>query len=251
MITIVCCYNDKEMLYSMLLQSLQKQLGVFNIIEINAYNFNFKSAANAYNEVLKCPKKYGFDEISEYLLFVHQDIYLEDCEFLLKIEKKLKSLPQSILGLAGITKEGKVYSNLKYRNTNQFITNRQLSDQLEVESVDECCFALSKQLWENVRFDETVCYHWHLYAVEFCYNAKKLFGSKSYILPYSCFHKYSSDNGLETDSYFLNTMWKLIKKHKNHFNKIFAPCYIVSTNYYNAIYKLLRTYVKNILKNFQ
>lgn len=105
------------------------------------------------------PKEYNYDDISDSLLFVHQDVYLQDPEFLTNIENELNKSPNSIFGLAGITSSGTVFSNFKHRNRNQYIIRNQLSEKKEVVLVDECCFAMTKQLWYKIHFDISVCNH--------------------------------------------------------------------------------------------
>ena len=248
MVTIICCYNNEEILQTMLIASLKRQKAEYKFIPIDSRKYKFSSAATAYNSILQNPKKYNYDDISSCLLFVHQDVFFQDIDFLTKIELELAQTPNDIIGLAGIISSGKVLSNLKYLNSQQYITLNQISNKTEVESVDECCFAMSKELWERLHFDSKACYHWHLYAVDICYNAKRNFGSKCVVIPNEAFHKKNSDNGLETDNHFLNTMWKLVCKYNKDYDNIYAPCYIVSTSKYKALFKLLRTRIKNTIK---
>jgi hypothetical protein len=246
MITILCCYNNYELLNKMLLPSLDKQTSDFNIILIDTKKHSFSSAAEAYNEVLKFPSKYSENKVGDILVFIHQDIFFNNNNLLELVENEILLKPMDIFGFAGITNKGIVYSNLKYLDKSSFIVRNQISSILEVESVDECFFACSKKLWDEIKFDYKHCFHWHLYAVDFCYSARTKFQNKSYVLPYLVYHKEDSKFGLETDNYFLRTLWRIANKHKKY-KIIFAPCYIVKTQKIYLIIKLAKTFIKNII----
>lgn len=70
------------------------------------------------------------------------------------------------------------------------LLSTQLKEKTEVESLDECCFAMTKKIYNKVRFDEETCSHWHLYAVDFCYEARRKIELKSYVIPELIYHKY-------------------------------------------------------------
>ena len=40
------------------------------------------------------------------------------------------------------------------------------------EKVDECCFRMTRECFNRLRFNEEVCDGWHLYAVEMCLIGK-------------------------------------------------------------------------------
>ena len=245
MITIICCYNNREQLEAMLMQSIYSFLSKneFNIIHINSRERGFKSAAQAYNTTIK----ENWENLHEKVLFCHQDIAFSNNAFINRIIEELKDNPMQIIGVAGISTNGIVYSNLKYQRTKEYITkNRVTENKQEVVSVDECCFATSKEVLKQIKFDEANCYHWHLYAVDMCHQAK-LLDIPSYVIPESIFHKENSDNGLYTDSHFLKTMWRLTKKYRGKIRTIYSPCYISPTNPLMALPKLARTAIKNFL----
>ena len=41
------------------------------------------------------------------------------------------------------------------------------------DTVDECCFGMTREVFDSLRFNEKVCNGWHLYAVEMCLRAKE------------------------------------------------------------------------------
>ena len=242
-VTFICCYNNSEELNSMLLPSfnmLDKR--ICNIILINSLEEGYKSAAEAYNKAIKR----HINDIGDILVFCHQDIAFDNVTFLQNIISELTENPDQIIGFAGIDTNGTVFSNLKYQENKQFITRNQIKTKKKVATLDECCFATSKTVYQKFKFDEYVCNHWHLYAVELCCNAK-LCGIPSYVMPDVIYHKKKNNGGMYTDKHFLKSMWRVINKYRNDFNYIYAPCYICSTNLFIAAAKIARTSIRNLL----
>ena len=244
-ITFICCYNNTKQLNKMLLKSIEKiPSGNTNLFLIDSKEQNFKSAAEAYNRTLRDK----WEEIGDIIIFLHQDIAFDNIDFINHIKEEFTNKPLQIIGFAGITDKGIVYSNLKYYNTKEYITRNQLTeDKIEVGSIDECCFATTKQVLKEIGFDEKCCSHWHLYAVDLCYNAKRK-NIVSFIISDVIYHKEDGRDGLYTDYHFLKTMWKMVLKYRNDFTTIYAPCYICTTNPFKAFIRLARTAIKNYFK---
>ena len=92
MISIICVYNNKEILENYLLKNLSTQSVEYELILIDNTNGKFKSAAEALN--------YGGKKANgNYLMFVHQDVDLCSNNTLDYIENILESI--SNLGIAG------------------------------------------------------------------------------------------------------------------------------------------------------
>lgn len=255
-ISLICIYNDYDQLSNMLLRSLlKKKLGknvengyvrinseVSLILIDNRSNLH-SSAAQAYNFIVE---KY-IDVLGDILVFLHQDIMLDD-NFFLTIKREFVTCNNQILGLAGIDETGTVFSNLKYAKENNYITLNQISLKKAVKSVDECCFCISKNMLKFARFDEETCANWHLYAVDLCYHCNLYHNTEIYALPaLNCFHKYDGKNGLFTDLSFLVTMFNIARKYKKYCKEIYAPCYICKTNLFYLCIKLLKTMTKNAI----
>lgn len=242
-VTFLCCYNKPEELESMLLQSYARlDKNLCNIILINPAEKRFRSAAEAYNKTIEQQKK----ELGEILVFCHQDVAFDNSSFLDSIISELSEEPEQILGFAGMADNGHVVSNLKYQGNKSFITRNRLKEKTKAISLDECCFAMTQSTYFKLRFDEKVCNHWHLYAVEMCYNARRN-GFQSYILPDTIYHKKDGSEGMHTDKHFLASMWRLTKKYSKDFDYIYAPCYICRTNRICAAIKILRSTLRNLL----
>lgn len=245
-ISFLCCVNDEQQLRSMLLPSLEmlSQKGiVYNTVFIDARKKHYRSAAEAYNiEIEK-----NEEELKDILVFLHQDIAFDNEQLFLSIIQELSANPNQILGVAGMPISGRTISNLKYKESGCYITATQVSEKTIVCSVDECCFAMTKDLFMKLHFNERICDGWHLYAVELCYRAMTQYHIPSYVLSESIFHKMNGSAGLSTDTSFLMSMWKIAREYKDTFDRIYAPCYIVSTCFVPCLLKIGRTLLKNII----
>ncbi len=237
MVTIVCCYNNKTMFEVFITASLNLQKTKYELIGIDNRNSIFPSISSAYNSII--PEITG-----SVVLFCHQDIAFSDPGFLEGIEYFICSHENDILGFCGIKDNGIVVSNLKYRETGEFITKNQLTTCSEVETVDECCFAISlRRLKALGGFNEELCDNWHLYTVELCIR-NQLVNGKSIVSPNSIYHKMNDTGGLDVDDNFLLNIGKIAKHYKNKKERIYAPCYILNTKFPNRVFRLLRSRLK-------
>ena len=249
-ITFICCFNDRQQLESMLLPSLDKLVSKdeatgykFNRILIDNTGGRYRCASEAFNTEIELHS----EELGEILVFLHQDIAFDDDRFFRHMIDFFSQHPNSVLGAAGMPEAGCTVSNLKYIKTKQYITPVQTEGVAEVCSVDECCFAIPRELFQKLHFDEKTCFHWHLYAADFCYDAKRRFGTGVYVLPDSIYHK-QEEGGLGCDQYFLRTMWRMIRKYRKDFDSIYCSCYIVKTSFLPSVIHLAKSYVRNIIK---
>lgn len=243
-ITFICCVNDDRQFNGMLgpsLEILSAENIDYNILKIDTRERPYRSAAEAYNTEVRKNEAI----LKDILVFLHQDIAFDSSELFLAMIDELTANPKQILGVAGMPETGKTISNLRYQSDGSYITQTRLAAKTEVCSVDECCFAISKECFFKLFFDEKVCDNWHLYAVELCYHASVQNQISSYVLPHSIYHKENGTGGLTTDSAFLKTMWKVARKYRNKASVIYTPCYIVRTSFLSLLLKLCRTYIKN------
>lgn len=241
MVSFICCKNNDNEFNNLLLPSLEILDGKidYNLFVIT----DGKSAASAYNLCLQD----NWDKIGETVIFLHQDIAFDSIKFVERIESDLTENPYQILGVAGMNQTGGTLSNLRYKDNGNFLTRTQIQEKTEVLTVDECFFATSKKILSKIKFDEKICYHWHLYAVDLCY-ASKDFGVKSFVMPYIIYHKFNGENGLRTDFHFLKTFYKLARKYKSSYHQISTPCYRSITSNPSLFLKVLRTQIKNLIK---
>lgn len=110
MISIVCVFNDKKVLNEYLHESLKDQTAHYELILIDNTKNKFKSASKALN--------YGAKKANgNYLIFIHQDVFLCSRTWLDEAEKIIKSLDgKAIGGIVGMSETG-VNSRERGRNT--------------------------------------------------------------------------------------------------------------------------------------
>lgn len=216
MISIICCSNNLTTYKEMLLKSLETQDTEYEIILVDNTEGKFRSAASALN--------YGaLNAKGDYLAFIHQDIYFSDSNFLNNLINYIKQL-NGIVGVAGILNSEGVITNLRQGNDEDLGGEVQLENPVKVQTLDEVLIACHRLVFHKVKFDEETCDDWHLYGVDFCLTAKEL-GIDSYVIPDVIFHKSSGKISL---GYALSFR-KVIKKHRDSFEKIYTTCAVSST----------------------
>ena len=222
MISIVCIYNNRQILSDYLLKSLKNQTAKFELITLNTTKEQYGSAAEALNYGGKKSK-------GKYLMFVHQDVSLFSNTWLEEVEKILDKLPKlGIAGVAGRSKnEDSIITQIKHGNPPRFAGKMQIKKPTEVQTLDECLVIIPKTIFTTLQFDENVCDDWHLYAVDYCLSVKR-FGFDSYVLPIFIYHKSS---GYSMSRKYFATLKKVLKKHKNEYNKIYTTVGNWSTKY--------------------
>jgi len=237
MISIVCVYNNKRLLETSLLKSMESQKLSYELILLDNTHKKFNSAAMALNHGVKNAK-------GNYLMFIHQDYDLESNVWLSKVEKLLDGLDN--MGVAGVA--GKynrnLISNIKTGTPPTLAGPIQIDKPVKVQTLDECLFIIPKKVFEEIQLDEEVCDNWHLYAADYCLSAKKA-GYDVYVLPLGGYHE-SPGYSFSSDQYY-STLKKLVKKHKHDYDWIFTSTGSWSTKYplflqifYQKIYYFLR-----------
>ena len=215
MISIICGYNNKRLLEKCLLKSLKKQTAKFEIVMLDNSKSVFNSAPKALNYLNKKAK-------GEYLMFVHQDVYLRDNRWLEKAESFLSSIPN--LGIAGTAGRRnikfyeiplvlfgikKAHIGMVFHKLERKCWSFKINTPIEVQTLDEQLLIIPKKVFDSLQFDEENCNGWHLYGVEYCLSLKKL-GLKSFVLPLSVRHL---SKGRFDESYF-EILQKILKKHR-------------------------------------
>lgn len=248
-VTYVCCNNNMQLYNQMLAPSLQllhqEYPNSVNWLVIDTIKKKYKGAAIAFNTELENNKEL----LGDILVFCHNDIRFDNSDLHDYIVKTLYNDRNQIIGVAGKDERNKVPSNLRYYENKQYITKTRIEHPARVCSVDECCFAMTKELYFKIKFDEKVCFNWHLYAADICYAASLFLNTKILVSNISIFHKMNGNAGLYTDSNFLRSMWLMVKKYHNKVNAIYTTAYLCSTNYLSALLQINRTAIKNIIKH--
>lgn len=225
MISIACVYNDKTVLENCLLKSLQNQTSNYELILADNTERKFESASKALNWGAKNAK-------GEYIMFVHQDVDLCSNSWLEEVEKVLDQLPNlGIAGVAGKKDEKGVMTIIKHGDPPKLAGKIYIEKPTQVQTLDECLVIIPRSVFDVVQFDEEACPDWHLYTVDFCLSVAIL-GLRVYAIPTSIYHKsrgVSPKNPFQIilslsslpEGYY-QTLKKLLRKHKNHYKRIYT-----------------------------
>jgi hypothetical protein len=206
-------YNNYDTLNKYLLKSLDNQTADYELILVDNTQKKFNSASEALNHGGQRAK-------GEYIIFVHQDVDLLSEKFLENLEQILDKIPNfGIAGVAGKSKLNRfIISNIKQGKPPKYAAKIQITETVNVQTVDECFFVTPKTVFDRVTFDEKVCDGWHLYAVDYCLSV----GEMNYavcVVPISLYHR-SVAGSFSRDYY--STIKKLIKKHEKNFDSIYT-----------------------------
>lgn len=152
MISVICCYNDANQLEEMAASLTAQSIG-HELVGIDNREQRYPSAAAALNAG-------AMQAAGDVLAFVHQDIRMHAADSLARLTAPVRAdlAKQVISGAYGAVRPHQPES--LYHGCPV------------VDSVDECCFAMSKDTWQWHPFDEEFCDGWHLYAVEACLWAR-------------------------------------------------------------------------------
>jgi len=126
--------------------------------------------------------------------------------------------------------------------------------------MNECLIIIPKAIFDLLQFDETVCDHWHLYAVDYCLSLQESnIGAYVYVLPVAIYHM-STRKVIKNyfriifslgslPSGYYRTLPRLLKKHKKHFKQIYTTCGRWSTSY-SVILQRVILLAERILRDF-
>jgi Glycosyltransferase like family len=209
MISIVCVYNNEDILNRYLIKSIKSQTINYELILLDNTKKQFKSAASALN--------YGGRKAKgEHIMFVHQDVDLRNNQFLQDAMNYLDSL--SNIGIAGVAGKNnyKIITNIKYNCPPQNVGKFQINEPKIVQTLDECLIIIPKSVFKVLEFDEFTCNDWHLYSVDYCLSLASI-ALYCYVLPLKIYHR---SNGIPLNQGYYDTLEKLFQKHCKRFNWI-------------------------------
>ncbi|MGZ4847296.1 MAG: glycosyltransferase [Halobacteriota archaeon] len=224
MLSVVCVYNNEQILTDYLLPSLDAQTAPFELITLDNTERGFRSAAQALNHG-------GGKAKGNYILFVHQDVSLDSTEWVSNAEAMLDSLPNvGIAGIAGAGATGTV-SNVTHGTPPKPASATCITKPVAVQTLDECAVIIPHRVFKALRFDETVCNDWHLYAADYCLSSQ-VRGLKTFALPLPAYHLSTGRTPVPTQLFdklvpsslsdessyypraYYATLKKMLKKHK-------------------------------------
>lgn len=265
MISIISVINNEQRAKEYLLRALNRQNAKYQSLLIDNTSGVYKNAAQAYNYA-------GSKANGDYLIFVHQDVFFLFRGWLKEIEDYLSTLSDvGVAGLAGMVKprflnEFELFSryfllnkignyrlwfslygrgNLLQEIGGQPGPGRIISEPVPVQTVDELMLIVPAKVFETNKFDEKVCDNWHLYGVDFSLTVSKK-GLKTYVLPSSAIHH----SGGKIDSFYVQTLKKLIEKHEME-KIINTTCGLIPTKkeFMDFFWERYPSLVPNMAKN--
>lgn len=186
MFSLICVYNNEEVLNEYLLNSLSQQDTEYDLILIDNKDNKFTSATSALNYGAKKAK-------GDFLIFLHQDIKLIGNDWLRKTEMEIQKLGEwGAVGVLG-KRNMHVDTSILMGDSPKVIFKEILQEPLEIKTLDECLLIIPKKVFDKYPFDEKTCDDWHLYGTDYVLNMKKI-GLKSYVIPTKLIHKSVGDS---------------------------------------------------------
>ena len=180
MISVVCVYNNENTLKEVLLKGLEKQSARYELIALDNRGGKYKSASEALN--------YGGAKASgDYIMFVHQDMWLGSTTWLEDAEMITKSIPDlGVAGVAGSNDKGGNDAKRRRWAIEDFGElwqwGKGVTKPEEVQTLDECLLIVPKTVFSKLKFDEKVFDGWDCYGADYCLCARRL-GLKAYVIP--------------------------------------------------------------------
>ena len=257
MISIVCVYNNEDILRGWLLKSLTNQTVEFELIKVDNARNTFKSAAEALNYGGKKAK-------GKYVMFVHQDVDLSSNSCLEDVEKILESISNlGVAGPTGVVERKRALSLDWIRARGRGVIKhgeppeipgcfRPIQNPERVQTLDECLIIIPRSAFKVLTFDGGVCNDWHLYAVDYCLSVREL-GFDVYAIPMFIYHRSTGVSaktcsqailslGLYPKEYY-QTLGDVLKKHKSYFKNIYTNC-----GNWSAFYPLTLQRIRQVIK---
>ena len=220
MISVVCVYNNDNILNNVLLKSLKNQSVDFELMPIDNRNGIYKSAAEALNHG-------GAGAKGDYIMFVHQDMWLASDTWLEDVENMLRTLPAlGVAGVAGMSENGRNWSE-RIRYSAGILDGEVVANAMhverpqEVQTLDECLLIAPRAVFDRLKFDQNVFTGWDCYGADYCLSARRL-GLKVYVIPAPSSHScLRSSYHLWELKGLLESQRKLHLKHRHTYKHIY------------------------------
>lgn len=235
--SIICVYNNKNILDKSLIKTLDEQtFKDYELILIDNTSGQYKNAGEGLN--------YGASRAQgTYLLFLHQDVAFLNKTALYELSRAVDALePFGIVGLAGVDNNAVMYGNFR-QGANRLPSGKTFRKPIEVESVDECFFIIPQKQWLKNKLWE---FSWHLYSVEYCLRMKTI-NMRVLLLPCNIIYHLSPGNSLNSSYY--STMRALGKKYRGKTKFIYTtiigewPTSIIGSYLKTYYYELKNVFV--------
>jgi glycosyltransferase involved in cell wall biosynthesis len=213
MISVICVYNDRDILNRFLLRNLRESSDEYELILLDNTGGRFRSAAEALNHGAVMAS-------GDVFIFTHQDVEVSP-EELLQMESYSESNEElGVAGAAGVSAPFRVFSNMKHGDPPVNV-GRRINGPVKVQTVDECLFMVPADVFRRYRFDEETCTGWHLCAVDYCLTVL----AKGYDVCAILVSAYHGSPGYSISEDYYSTMELIIRKHR-------APIICTSLGFY-------------------
>jgi hypothetical protein len=166
-VSVICVYSDAEVRRHCLDRSIAERAdGVaIEYLPVDNTAGAFETAGEALNHGASLAS-------NDYLVFVHQDVYLHSLHALERAAGALADDPSvGVLGAAGITRGGEIVGRVRDRVV---LIGTAAGEPVDVDSVDEVLFMAPRRLIEREPLSEDRELAWHAYAVELGLRARSL-----------------------------------------------------------------------------
>lgn len=239
--TVVCVYNNKDILNNNLLRSLESERIPIKTVLIDNCNHKFSSMAQAYNWAIA-----RID--TPWVIMSHQDISFKrnTLEQLSEILLTIGNEKCGLIGVAGC-KYGVngVFSNIKYGPSLIDAGDYRIHGAEKVQTVDECFMIAKTELLKRYPFDAQTCAGWHLYGVEKCLDLSER-KYINYVIGLELNH--NSKTASMNSSYFV-ILKKLMNKYSKEVSTIYTTCGTWSTTESRRInWLFFKEKIKEILR---
>jgi hypothetical protein len=164
-VSVICVYSDAEVRRRCLDRSIAERADGTKLeyLPIDNTGGAFATAGAALNHGASLAS-------NDYLVFVHQDVYLHSLEALERAAGALASDPSiGVLGAAGITRGGEIVGRVRDRVV---LIGEAADAPVDVDSVDEVLFMAPRSLLEREPLSEAPELAWHAYALELGVRAR-------------------------------------------------------------------------------
>ena len=236
MISVICVYNNQEILNNFLIKSITQQSFMdYELILLDNRGSYYKSAVDALN-------KGAMQAKGDILLFIHQDVFIIDKDGFLKIEQFCNHFDFGVCGVAGVDINKRLFCSV-VQGTKQEMAGEKAVDLTEVQTLDECMFFVKKT---NFKGFEYIDNSWHLYAVTYSISCLQN-NLKNYVLPIQVWH-YSP--GLSLDKTYFRTLKLYFKKHPN-IKEIYCTMGCFKNNRLFSLYVIYRNFKICVFKKFK
>ena len=216
LLSIICVYNNSNILEDYLLNGLKNQSNQnYELILIDNRKNTYSSAALAL--------KAGAEKATtDNLVFTHQDILMETPDTIDTLLSYFNS-DLGVFGSSGVQKYNfKMMSNVFTSAHNpKLFANRwchRITKPVKVETLDECFFCMKKSIYQELGFDTIICDNWHMYAVELSLHAHKE-NISVFAVPLNLLHK----SGGTISKKYINNLSAVCRKY--HKVWMASPCY--------------------------